>query len=254
VERRNTDNRENISYYDALAGDYGLFFSDLNRNMDQEGAWLARVLETYGVRTVLDASCGAGRQAVPLRERGFEVTAADPSAAMLHEAETTAREHGVSFPMLNARFADLASHFQADFDAVIALGNGLCNLEQVGEIDQALRSMYACCRTGGVCLIGIKDFESIKRQGERFHGHQIVDRNGTRTVLFEVWDFEDPTLVSTAYLVQHGSSEESASVRMAQTREYMLHESELRGLALAAGFRRVQRLDHPNEAAYALET
>jgi glycine/sarcosine N-methyltransferase len=250
----NSDTRKNISYYDALAGDYDMFFVDLDRNMEQEGTWLSAVLNTYGARTVLDASCGSGRQAIPLCARGFDVTAADPSAAMLAEAETAAREHGVHFPVLNARFVDLASYFDGDFDAVIALGNGLCNLEHVDEIDQALRSMRACCRDGGVCVVGIKDFEAIRRQGERFHGHGIVDRDGARTILFEVWDFQDPTLVSTAYVVEDPSNEQCATVRRAQTREYMLHEDELRALALAAGFRLVRRLDHPTEAAFALET
>ncbi len=248
------DERENISYYDALAGDYELFFGDLNRNMEQEGAWLSAILQTYGVKSVLDASCGSGRQAVPLCSRGFDVTAADPSTAMLRVAETTARKHGVSFPMLNARFNDLASFFEGDFDAIIALGNGLCNLPRAEKIEQALRSMRACCRAGGICLIGIKDFEAIKRHGVRFHGHRIVDHDGTRTVLFEVWDFEDPILVSTAYVVQHAPNEEPATVRRARTHEYMLHEPELRALASAAGFRRVRRLEHPSEAAYALET
>lgn len=248
------DERENISYYEALAGDYELFFGDLSRNMEQEGAWLSTVLQGYGAKSVLDASCGSGRQAVPLCARGFDVTAADPSAAMLREAETTARAHGVSFPMLNARFADLASSFAGDFDAVIALGNGLCNLARLEEIEQALRAMRACCRSGGVCVIGIKDFEAIKQQGERFHGHRILDRDGTRTVLFEIWDFEDPILVSTAYVIQHASDVEPATVRRARTHEFMLHEPELRAVAAEAGFRRVKRLEHPSEAAYALET
>jgi glycine/sarcosine N-methyltransferase len=248
-----TKEHENLSYYDALAPDYHLFFSDLNRNMEQEGEWLSAVLHSYGVRNVLDASCGSGRQAVPLCERGFDVTAADPSEAMLHEAETTAREHGVSFPMLNVRFAELTSHFRGDFDAVIALGNGLCNLARVEDIESALGAMHTCCHPSGICLIGIKDFEAIKRDSERFHGHRIVDRDGTRTILFEAWDFEDPTLISTAYLVSHPCNGERATVRWAQTREYMLHEEELRRLAEVVGFREVLRLDHPSEAAYALQ-
>lgn len=249
-----TENGENVSYYDALASKYHLFFSDLGRSMQQEGRWLTPVLKAHGVRSVLDASCGAGRQAIPLCKQGFAVTAADPSEAMLHEAESIARLHGVSFPTLNARFADLSSHFHGDFDAVIALGNGLCNLEHIEDIECALRSMHACCRPDGICLIGIKDFRSIKRNEERFHGHRIVDRDGVRTMLFEVWDFQDPTLISTAYLVSHPHNGEQATVQRARTREYMLYEDELRRLAQAVGFGDVQRLDHPNEARYALHT
>jgi SAM-dependent methyltransferase len=244
--------RENVSFYDALASDYHLFFSDLNRNMEQEGQWLASVLHSQGVHTVLDASCGAGRQSVPLCERGFDVTAADPSAAMLRQAATTARAHGVDFPLLNAGFADLSAHFRGEFDAVIALGNGLCNLEHVEDIEGALRSMHLCCRPGGICLIGIKDFEAIKRAGERFHGHRMEDLDGIRTILFEVWDFEDPLLISTAYLVRDPQNGEQPTVRLAQTHEYMLYEAELRRLARVVGFKQMCRLEHSSEAAYAL--
>jgi SAM-dependent methyltransferase len=249
----NTEERENVSYYDALASDYGLFFSNLNRNMEQEGDWLASVLQQYGAQRVLDASCGSGRQAVPLCKRGFDVTAADPSKAMLREAETTARLQGVNLLLLNASFADLSSHVHGDFDAVITMGNGLCNLERLEMVEQALRSMHACCHPGGVCLIGIKDFAAIRREEQHFHGHRIVDRADARTILFEVWDFRDPLLISTAYLITHSPSGGSASVRLARTREYMLYEHELVRLAGNIGFRAVRRLDHPNEAAYVLE-
>jgi len=170
----------------------------------------------------------------------------------MRQAEAAARKHGVNFPTLNAAFSDLTSYFHGDFDAVIALGNGLCNLQRMEDIEMALRSMHACCRRGGICVVGIKDFEAIKRNGERFHGHRIVDRDGIRTILFEVWDFEDPMLISTAYVVSHPQDDQPASVRRAQTREYMLCESDLRRLAVTVGFARVLRLDHPNEAAYAL--
>ena len=243
---------ENVPYYDALAPQYDLFFSDLERNMEEEGDWLARLLQSHGAHTVLDASCGAGRQAIPLRERGFNVTAADPSTAMLDRAEATARRHGITLPTLKAGFVDLSAHFRGEFDAVIALGNGLCNLSAAEPIQRALRSLYECCRPGGICLIGIKDFEAIKQDGGRFHGHQIADEDGRRTILFEVWDFADPVLISTAYVLSHSSEDNRVSATYARTREYMLHAAELCTLATNVGFDQVQRLDHPSEAAFSL--
>ncbi len=43
---------------------------------------------------MLDASCGAGAQAIPLAELGFEVVAADPSAGMLRKAYEIAKSRG----------------------------------------------------------------------------------------------------------------------------------------------------------------
>jgi len=244
----------NVEYYDQLADAYSLFFQDLDRNMEEEGDWLDRVLRPYGVQTVLDASCGTGRQAIPLAERGYQVTAVDPSAPMLSQAQAGARARGVSLSFQRAGFAQLPDHFGADYDAVIALGNGLCNQERVEDILLSLRSMRSCCRPAGICLVGVKDFDRIRAGGiggPRFHGHTVLDRGGRRTILFEVWDVEGDLLQSTAFVVR-GCADGRWETRAAQTREYMMCREELSRLAREAGFHGVERLDHPSEAVYAL--
>jgi SAM-dependent methyltransferase len=249
---------DNVAYYEALADRYNLFFRDFEASMEEEGRWLDGVLSRFGVRRVLDACCGTGRQAIPLVKRGYHVVGADPSPEMLRCGAENAQRHGVQFPMVPARFGDLPAHFGREFDAVIALGNGLCNLQGPGEILCALRSLSACCRPGGVCVLGIKDFDRIRSSRRRFHGHAIVDDAAKRVVLFEIWDFRDPFLLSTAFALE-GPNEAAPqkgawSVRSAQTCEYMLGQDELCDLAARAGFRSWERLDHPIEAAYALLT
>jgi ubiquinone/menaquinone biosynthesis C-methylase UbiE len=242
----------NVAYYDALAANYGLFFSDMEESMQVEGRWLAGLLHAHGCRTVLDASCGSGRQSVPLCEHGFEVVASDPSEAMLREAQAVAADHKVRLPLLQADFATLPRRVDRQFDAVIALGNGLCNLETSEAIQEALEALHSCCRPGGICVIGIKDFERVKSEGQRFHGHRVVDSDDTRTLLFEVWDFEESILISNAYLVRQERSTGESRVVSAETREYMLGQDELRAIGSAVGFRSITRVDHPSEAAFVL--
>lgn len=247
----------NVAYYDALADTYNLFFRDFDQSMEEEGHWLDALFRPRGVRRVLDASCGTGRQAIPLVKRGYEVIAADPSAAMLREAAANAKHHEVSFRALQLGFADLPLHFDEEFDAVIALGNGLCHLQEKVEILAALRAMYHCCTSPGVCVIGIKDFDRILTTRKRFHAHNVVDRGDRRTILFEVWDFSDPFLVSTAYALEgpraaaHGPTQ-SWEARSAQTQEYMLRAHDLERLSCLAQFGRCERIVHPCEAAYVL--
>jgi SAM-dependent methyltransferase len=209
-------------------------------------AWLQR----FGARDVLDASCGAGRQAIPLAQRRFNVTAADPSHAMIAEAVRRAAEHGVALAPICAGFADLPARLDRTFDAVLALGNGLCHQSSPDEIRGALDALRQCCREEGVCLVGIKDFDRIRQKRRRFHPHHIRDIAGMRHVLFEIWDYKDPYLLCTAFAL-HGCGDDW-SVRSARTREYMLGEEELRSLVGEAGFGSVERLDHPAEAVYAL--
>ena len=247
---RNTDATEkwNVGYYEHLANFYSLFFEDLERNMEEEGQWLDGVLRVYGVRSVLDASCGTGRQAIPLRSRGYRVVAADPSESMLEEARRMTRRKGVSIPLVRSTFSELPQLGQ-EFDAVIALGNGLAHLDGPEAISVALRALRACCRS--ICLIGIKDFETIKLANKRFHGHKIVDSNGVRSILFEIWDIDDCWLTSSTFILQ--GREADWSVTSDQTHEYMLTESELERLSNRAGFSIIHRLPHPREAVFALE-
>jgi glycine/sarcosine N-methyltransferase len=242
---------ENVEYYDRLASVYDLFFDDFAQSMQAEGDWLSRELKRSPVRRVLDASCGTGRQAIPLAKRGFDVVGADPSEAMLAIARSHAQSAGVTIPFVNAAFKDLPARFGSEFDAVIALGNGLCHARGPGEISASLRGLAHCCKEGKVCLVGIKDFQRIELRRPRFYPRQILDRNGERTLLFEVWDFADPILTVNAFLV-HGQPS-AWSIESAATKEYMLMEDELRSLASQAGFRRVERLDHPHEDVYHLQ-
>lgn len=246
-------NASNVDFYEELADAYPLFFHDFERNMDEEGHWLEAVLAPLGLTTVLDACCGSGRQVIPLARRGFRVTGADPCTRMLEEERRQARAAGMDIPVVQTSFVDLRQHFDCTFDAVIALGNGLCNQETVEDIQRSLAAMRACCRTGGVCLIGIKDFDAIRKARPRFHGHSVSDVGGERRIVFETWDFCDPLLVVTAFVVMARASQEWI-VRAAQTREFMLGRDQLEAIARAANFSHIQRLDHPSEAVYLLRT
>lgn len=244
------DNRRNIAFYDRLAAEYGLFFHDLRENMKQEGKWLAEILAPHKPFAVLDASCGSGRQAIPLARLGHRVTAADPSAAMLDVAREEARLEGVEVRWLQAGFLELPTAVNATFDAVIALGNGLCNQESPSEILDALRSLRLCTAPSGVCLVGIRDYDALRVHCDAVHGHGVHDNEGTRTILFDVWEVQEPHLLSTSFLVR--GADDQWRVETASTKEYMLREHELRVLAHEAGFQRVERLDHPNESVYLL--
>jgi SAM-dependent methyltransferase len=249
------DRFSNVAYYDALAERYHLFFRDFERSMEDEGRWLDNFLRPRKLRRVLDACCGTGRQSIPLVERGYEVVGADPSAAMLGQARRNAGRRGVELRLLRARFCELGARFGGEFDAVIALGNGLGNLQSTKEIGDALHSMRRCCNDHGVCIVGIKDFDRIRKERKRFHAHAGMDHNGLHLSLFQVWDFDDPILVVTAFALEDraGSSDRrSIAVRQGQTREYMLCRAELASMARQAGLPYCRRLHHSAEVVYLL--
>lgn len=85
------------------------------RGVDVHGE--ARLVETFGPLSVLDAGCGTGRIAVELARSGIEVVGVDVSPAMVAEARRLAPE--ICF--LEADLADL--DLRRAFDAVLLAGN-----------------------------------------------------------------------------------------------------------------------------------
>jgi SAM-dependent methyltransferase len=243
---------DNVSYYDNLAAEYRLFFQDYEQNMEAEGRWLDDTLHRLGARRILDASAGTGRQAIPLRERGYDVVAADPSGRMLQEARVEAASHGVALPTVRAGFQDLTSFARGEFDAVIALGNGLTHGGTRDAVVSALRALHACCRPGGTVIVGIKDFETLLKERPRVHPHGVIDTAEGRRVLVEIWTYVDPVLHCSAILLNEGEDRVSWHGSAATTHEYMLTISELEALAREAGYVSIERLDHPGEVVFAL--
>lgn len=77
----------------------------------------ARLVESLGPRSVLDAGCGTGRVAIELARRGIDVVGVDLDPAMLAAARRKA-------PALEWIQADLASlDLKRTFDAVVLAGN-----------------------------------------------------------------------------------------------------------------------------------
>ena len=250
----NSPHAPNLAYYDAVARDYSLFFRDFDHSMEAEGEWLDELLKQRGAQSVLDASCGTGRQAIPLARLGYEVVGADPSSEMLAVASETAQRLGVDLRLVPASFTELPGRLGTRFDLVISMGNGMCNLTGRQEIRAALSALRRCCRPEGACLIGIKDFDQILSARPRFNMSKSSAVPGCRGTIVEIWDYGTQELVVTAHILRARSCGAALwwTSRPATTHEYPLTERELRTTAAEVEFVSVTRLPHPAEAVFLL--
>jgi glycine/sarcosine N-methyltransferase len=183
-------------FYDSLARRHRLFYADWDATVRAEGVWLDRLLRPLGMRRVLDCTCGIGTQALGLALHDYEVTGCDLSDGNLVEAQRAAIDLKVSALW---RQADVRSLDQASpggpFDAVMSLGNGLPHLLTVGDMQAALRQMVDQVRPGGLLLVGQREWDSIIEQRPHFqfrHEHRDKPVPGFRTVLFDLWHYDDP--------------------------------------------------------------
>lgn len=199
---------ESKAFYDSVANRHRLFYRDWPAFIKQEGNWLDKVLRPRGARQVLDCTCGIGTQAIALALLGYEVNASDLSDENLAHAQRGADEFGVSVAWQrgDVRALDEIS-LAGPFDAVLSLGNSLSHLLTEADMRAALRQMVDQARPGGLVIVGQRDWDRIAAERPRFqfrHEHLDTPAPGQRTILWDLWRYDDPLVTFEVFFSQGG--------------------------------------------------
>lgn len=235
-----TDQQQTNGYYDEVAEYYHLFYRDWDATMQREGSALRRSFRDLPIVKVLDASCGTGTQAIAMAQGDYEVTAADPSQAMLLKAQDNARRHRVAedITFLRADFLTLPDALVGPYDAIVTKGNSLPHLIEDTDLAQALRNFHGLLTVGGILLIGMRDFDFMLEDRPRFVPRQLhTDDPDSDVILFDVWDWEDgppATVVFNTFIVT--GKGDAYSVHKTAVRYRALRRAELETLLTEAGF------------------
>ncbi|HEY7088387.1 MAG TPA: class I SAM-dependent methyltransferase [Tepidisphaeraceae bacterium] len=110
---------------------------------------------------ILDAGCGPGRDSLAFLRRGFHVTAADASSAMVEMARAA-----TGLPVLLLPFQQI--DFDQAFDGIWANASLLHVPSR--EIDDVLRRLTRALRPGGILYMSVKlgDGERTTAEGRLF--------------------------------------------------------------------------------------
>ena len=128
---------------------------------------------------VLDVGCAGGRDSAILRDAGFEVIGIDLSESFLKLAQE--RVPGVEFQLMDARELNLEHDI---FDG-IWVNAVLLNLER-SEILGVLQGLAKTMKSGGICVVGVKE-----GKGEKFIGEALVENMKRRETYFGKLEMED---------------------------------------------------------------
>ncbi len=82
-------------FYDQLARDYHLLFTDWRDSVRWQGEMLDKIIQREAdtaKQILLDCSCGIGTQAIGLALRGYKVHGTDVSPAAVKRAEKEAKK------------------------------------------------------------------------------------------------------------------------------------------------------------------
>ncbi|KAA6182729.1 class I SAM-dependent methyltransferase [Thiohalocapsa marina] len=140
------------TYYDANAK---AFFAETVA-VDMTPLYARFLAHLPPAAAILDAGCGSGRDTLAFRQRGYALTALEPSAALARLAEAHC-----GLPVAVLRVQDIA--WQERFDGIWACASLLH--VPLAELPEVLRRLARALKPGGVLYASFK-----YGAGEREHG------------------------------------------------------------------------------------
>jgi len=232
------------SFYDALAPWYHAIYSDWDASMARQGETLNElVAENWGLgpKIIVDASAGIGTQAIPLAGCGHHVVAGDLSSRAITRAVTEAGGRKQQLPAYRGDMRALPIRTGA-VDVVTACDNSLPHLLEEAAIEMALREFVRCVRTGGGCLVSVRDYpEQPPASGTRevrSYGERQLD--GRKCELRQVWQWDGPCYDLTLEIL---AQEQEQLVWTERTRYLAIPADRVAALMKQVGFSRVRRID-----------
>jgi glycine/sarcosine N-methyltransferase len=231
---------EATRFYDRLAPLFDVM-TDWEGRLAVEAPFLLRQLESVDAHTLLDAACGSGGHALALAARGYHVTGADISPAMIELARAKrvkrAKHAGdQDLRFLVAGLGDLASRF-SPFDATLCLGNSLPHLLSAAELRRAVEDLAATLRPGGILILHNLNYDRRWQVRPRWFAVNSGVYRGGQVLIWRFADYYDapqPRIAFHIALFEQGE-DGTWSVQVNTTPQRPVFWAELDALLPAAG-------------------
>lgn len=108
---------------------------------------LVEVFRSHGVRSILDAGCGSGRDALLYAREGFEVTGTEISENAVRRARERAQAEGLQLTLIRDDLAETRL-LPASFDASVAIH--LIHLQPAPVRQRMVNQLWHLTRDGGL--------------------------------------------------------------------------------------------------------
>ena len=117
-----------------------------------EGDFIEASLGAEKGAAILDVACGAGRQAIELALRGYEVIALDLSLAMLSRAADEAQDREAKLNFLHSDMREM--EFNGIFDAAYSVNSSFGFFDDEKNAD-VVRRIHKALKVGGTLLLDV---------------------------------------------------------------------------------------------------
>lgn len=134
--------------YTNLAGYFDAIFPVGKSQM----SFIREALQMINGQRILDAACGSGGYSLALAQEGYTVTGIDLDPGMIAYAKDKAYQKGIN---VTFRVEDLRhiSESDAEFSAILCLGNSLPHVLSDEDIRQALCELHRVLSKDGIFIL-----------------------------------------------------------------------------------------------------
>lgn len=232
-----TDNAK--TFYDALADDYAYIFADWHASVERQQRILRDLLAILSIdtsATVLDCTCGIGTQTYALAGLGYRVHGSDLSPNAIDKA----RQHLAAFTGEQSPTFSVMDLLQPpdnppQYDLVLALDNAIAHLHTTAELQQALQTMQQHTVAGGWVMLSLRDYDTLLQEKPRTTPISVNDANETRRIVYQVWDWQEGTLLYRMQLFVTEQHDDGWATRCHETLSRAWQRAEVDAALAAVG-------------------
>lgn len=245
--------------YDKLASIYD-YFVNWESRLAYELPFLERQLHTLGddpsqIR-VMDTACGTGHHAIALANLGFQVSGSDLFPEMVGLADANAKAAGKRVTFRTAGFGNISEIFrqQAEFDAVLCLGNSLPHVSSGLDLKKTLQDFKDLLRPGGLLLLQMRNFDLVMGEKKRWMEPQSVKDGATEWLFLRFYDFEADGKIQFNILSLHRKANAPWQTQLTSTHLLPIFSEQLKVELTLLGFRDIKLYGNLAAEPYAADS
>ena len=146
---------------------------------EKVNAIIERIIRQFGVKSVLDMTCGTGSQVFYLKERGYNVVGSDFSPPLLEIARNKARKLSQDVRFIDG---DMRTIKIGKFDAVITIFNAVGHISK-DDFSLAMDNINSNLNLGGIYMFDILNLEAMTNAVVADLAYQVKKKVGQYQLL-----------------------------------------------------------------------
>jgi SAM-dependent methyltransferase len=161
-------------FYRWYAEHYGRVYDWRPDSLIARWRRLLPILKQNGVKSILDAACGVGRDSMELARLGFQVTGVDLSQEMIFAAQAEAAKEDLKIPFLVGDISCLSGVLNGKtYDCVLCIGNSLTHAASIQQMAHWVGNLRTALKPDRLLLLECQIVDNVQ-PGESDPGLQVL--------------------------------------------------------------------------------